>query len=141
MSRLLNISDAANLGIHAVIFLANHPREWPWSAAEIAEALCVSEAHLGKVLQRLARMRFLASRRGPRGGFTLARDPAEVTILDLLTAIDGPFEPSGCLLRRNLCPASRCAMGDILHRAFDLVHNHLATTHLADVADQDSPLA
>ncbi len=133
MSRLLNISDAANLGIHAMLYIANHDGSRPWSAAEIAGDLGVSEAHLGKVLQRLTRLGFLLSRRGPRGGFTLGRVPEQITILDILSAIDGPLDPGGCLLGRPLCPANTCAMGDVLGRAYQLVHAHLAGTRLSDV--------
>jgi Rrf2 family protein len=133
VSRLLNISDAANIGIHAMLYIANHDRTRPWSAAEIAGDLNVSEAHLGKVLQRLTRLGFLTSRRGPRGGFNLGRDPSTVSILDVLSAIDGPLDNSGCLLGRALCPADRCAMGDVLGRAYGLVHAHLSSTRLSDV--------
>ncbi len=133
MSRLLNISDAANLGIHSMLYIANHDGSRPWSASEIAGDLRVSEAHLGKVLQRLTRLGFLTSRRGPKGGFTLGREPSTITILDILTAIDGPLDAGGCLLGRPLCPANRCAMGDILGRAYDLVHSHLSGTRLSDV--------
>lgn len=133
MSRLLNISDAANLGIHAMLYLGNHDPSRPWSAAEIAGDLGVSEAHLGKVLQRLTRLGFLVSRRGPRGGFTLGRAPDRITILDILSAIDGPLDSGGCLLGRSLCPANSCAMGDVLGRAYNLVHEHLSGTHLSDV--------
>jgi Rrf2 family protein len=131
--KLLNISDAANIGIHAMLFIANNPRERPWSASEIGRALGVSEAHLSKVLQRLTRLRFLSSKRGPQGGFMLAKDPKEVTMLDIFEAIDGPLEPPGCLLGHHLCPANACIMGDVLHRTYDLVYNHLSTTLLSDV--------
>lgn len=131
--KLLNISDAANIGIHAMLFLGNNPRERPWSASEIGRALGVSEAHLSKVLQRLTRLRFLASKRGPQGGFALARDPEDVSLLDILESIDGPLESPGCLLGNALCPASACIMGGVLQQTYDLVYNHLSTTLLSDV--------
>ena len=131
--KVLNISDAANIGIHAMLFIGNNPRERAWSASEVGKALVVSEAHLSKVLQRLTRQRFLASKRGPHGGFVLARDPAVVSILDILEAIDGPLEPPGCLLGHALCPANACIMGDVLHRTYALVHSHLSKTLLSDV--------
>jgi len=124
-----------------MLYIANHAPDRPWSAAEIAGDLAVSEAHLGKVLQRLTRLGFLNSRRGPKGGFALGKAPDAITILDILTAIDGPLDSGGCLLGRPLCPANHCAMGDVLGRAYDLVHAHLSGTRLSDVTGHDAHAA
>jgi len=107
------------------------------SVMELAGILDVSEAHLGKVLQRLTRQGFLISRRGPGGGFELARDPGEVTLLDVVSAIDGPLTAGPCLLGRPLCVAKRCAMLGVLEKVHRLVFDHLQGTRLSDVVEQD----
>ena len=136
MGRLLRISDAANFAIHSMVIItkANGQR---MSVTTIADILDVSEAHLGKVLQRLARKGFLSSRRGPGGGFELAKDPQEVTLLDVVSAIDGPLTAGPCLLGRPLCVAKRCAMMGVLEKVHKLVFDHLGNTCLSDLVEHD----
>jgi Rrf2 family protein len=137
MGRLLRISDAANFAIHAMVLIAQANGRRRMSVLELAGILDVSEAHLGKVLQRLTRQGFLLSRRGPGGGFELARDPHDVTLLDVVSAIDGPLTAGPCLLGRPLCVGKRCAMLGVLEKVHKLVFDHLEGTRLSDVVEQD----
>jgi Rrf2 family protein len=137
MGRLLRISDAANFAIHAMVLIAQGGPNKRMSVMELAGILDVSEAHLGKVLQRLTRHGFLMSRRGPGGGFQLACEPADVTLLDVVSAIDGPLTAGPCLLGRPLCVGKRCAMLGVLEKVHKLVFDHLQGTHLSDVVEQD----
>ena len=137
MGRLLRISDAANFAIHAMVLIAEANGRRRMSVLELAGILDVSEAHLGKVLQRLTRQGFLLSRRGPGGGFELARDPHDVTLLDVVSAIDGPLTAGPCLLGRPLCVGKRCAMLGVLEKVHKLVFDHLEGTRLSDVVEQD----
>ena len=70
MSGSLKISEAASLALHTMVYLAGDPSAH-YPAGRLAEALCVSEAHLAKVLQRLVKAGMLVSVRGPKGGFRL----------------------------------------------------------------------
>ena len=97
MADVLNISDAAALALHAMAFLAGQP-ERRFATGEIASELHVSETHLSKVLQRLAKVGLVASVRGPHGGFVLARPAAEIRLLDAYEAIEGPLADSRCIL-------------------------------------------
>jgi len=76
---ILNITEAANLALHSLVYLANHQAAWPISTARAAAPFSASEAHLNKVFQRLNKAGLVGSVRGPRGGFVLAREPAEIT--------------------------------------------------------------
>jgi len=137
MGRLLRLSDAANFAIHAMVLIAQANGRRRMSVLELAGILDVSEAHLGKVLQRLTRQGFLLSRRGPGGGFELAREPHDVTLLDVVSAIDGPLTAGPCLLGRPLCVGKRCAMLGVLEKVHKLVFDHLEGTRLSDVVEQD----
>lgn len=133
MPRLLAFSDAANLGLHAMLelALADPARQVPVSA--IAERLCASEAHLGKVLQRLGRLGLVTSRRGPHGGFALGKPAEEICLEAVVTAIDGPLDASGCLLGTQRCLGAACLMGGVLDEVHRLVRDHLANTRLSDL--------
>ena len=134
MSSVLRISDASTIGFHAlVIFAANGERHY--STREIAKSLSVSEWHLSKVLQRLARSGIIRSVRGPGGGYTLAGKGADVTLLEVLEAIDGPFEPDDCLMRSNNCINRECIMGELLSNVNKKVKSYLTDKKLSDFRD------
>jgi Rrf2 family protein len=132
MHRSLRISEAASLAIHTMVYLAGDA-SMQLSAGFISRELCVSEAHLAKVLQRLSRAGLLLSARGPRGGFRLARGGDEITLLDVFEAIDGPFEPEDCLMRSRTCGEMGCLFGDLLSDINKQVRDYLASRTLDDV--------
>ena len=98
MRTSLRVSEATSLALHAMALLTGDGSR-PLSCHEMAEALQVSEAHLSKVLQRLGKQGFVSSLRGPKGGFRLARDPEDVSLLEIYEAIEGPVQFSNCLFR------------------------------------------
>lgn len=128
----LRISEGANLAIHGMAFLASRP-DAPQSAADMAARMGVSRHHLGKVLQRLARVGLLTSRRGPHGGFVLPRPPQEIRLIEIVEAIDGPLEHRGCLLGAPICDPERCALADLTGELTDRLQSFFAKTTLADL--------
>jgi Rrf2 family protein len=126
------LSEAANLAVHAMGYLASNAAAGPVSAAQIAEALSFSRDHLNKVLQRLNRVGLVASRRGPRGGFVLGRPAKSVTLLEIVEAIDGSLAMGECMLGSSLC-GTRCALGALTRLVFEQVHKVLAETRLSSL--------
>ena len=136
MSSVLRISEAATIGFHAlVIFASSGGRHH--STREVAESLEVSEWHLSKVLQRLARAGIIRSVRGPGGGYMLSRKSSGVTLLDILEAIDGPFDPEDCLMHSPRCKSSECILGDLLADVNRKVRIFLEEKSLADFEDSE----
>lgn len=111
MSEVIAVSEAASLAFHGMALLASGGR---MSAKEMAEAVKVSEAHLAKVFQRLAREGLVSSTRGPGGGFELARPAEEISLYDVYVAVEGAPSKGDCLLRRESCPFGSCIMGSTL---------------------------
>lgn len=132
MSNILRISEAASLGMHAMALLSKDPARLV-STGEIASILDVSEAHLSKVLQRLQRTGYVQSTRGPKGGFSLAKDPNKITLLDVFEALEGPLEPTNCLLNNSVCHDGSCILGGLLETVNKNVKDHLAKTRLSDL--------
>jgi Rrf2 family protein len=97
------LSQTAEYALRAALHLAAHPGSRPTSVGELAEALDVPRNYLSKTLHLLARAGILASTRGKRGGFRLARPPADIP----LCAVVAPFGPFGgeprCILGRPVC--------------------------------------
>jgi Rrf2 family protein len=132
MTSIVHISDAASLGMHSMVLIASEQRKI--SVAAIAGRLGVSEFHLSKVLQRLAKSGLVKSSRGPRGGFTLSKNRGSVTLLDVYEAIEGPMDGSTCLLDERSCNKQGCILGDTLHSMPALFKTHLGKTRIADLA-------
>ena len=128
----LRISEAASLALHTMVFLAGAPAV-RYSSGRIARMLCVSEAHLAKVLQRLSKVGLLVSARGPSGGFVLASSPEKITLLEVFEAIDGPFEPEECLMHDKSCGQMGCLFGDLLGDINRQVKEYFGGRNLEDV--------
>jgi Rrf2 family protein len=125
MTGILRFSEAANLALHACAVLASRNEDAPVPHDRIAECLGVSPSHLGKVMQRLVRAGILESVRGASGGFSLAGDPAGLTLLRILESVDGPVNRTGCLLGRPSCVGGRCALAALGEKVSNMVSDSL----------------
>src|SRR5437867_12547562 len=83
----------SDYGAHAVIELAPRFGQGPVQCAEIASSQKIPEAYLDQLLSSLRRVGIVHSVRGPHGGHELARDPRQLTLGDVVTALEGPVVP------------------------------------------------
>ncbi len=102
-------SQTVEYALRAVIHLAQHQAAGPVDSLRIAEATQVPPSYLAKILQDLARTQILVSKRGVGGGFQLALSPDELSILDVVNAVDPLQRITGCPLSlpahcKTLCP-------------------------------------
>lgn len=98
------LSNTCKYGIRATIYLALHEKEnQKIGIKTIAEDLDIPTPFLGKILQTLVKHKILSSTKGPHGGFGLARDPAEITLLDIIEIIDGMDMFYECLIGLRTC--------------------------------------
>lgn len=116
MKSILNISEAYSLALHAMSMVAAEKEGSPVTAHGIATRLGVSEAHLSKILQRLAHARILKSSRGPGGGFSLNRPAAEITLRDIYESVEGPLKLDDCLIGTQICGGTSCVFDDLIHK-------------------------
>lgn len=134
MNTALRISEAASFAFHTMAVLTAEP-DRRHSTKELAKILCVSEAHLAKVMQRLAKQGLVKSVRGPGGGFRLGVNENDITLLEIFEAIEGPFQPSNCLLGGVLCGGRKCIFGELLKTVNEKVLTYLSETRLGELAD------
>lgn len=85
------ISRAAGYGLAAVAYVAKNSKDGPVMSMEVAKTYDFPLAFLLKIMQQLVMANILISKRGPRGGFTMARPAKDVTMLEIIEAVDGPF--------------------------------------------------
>lgn len=134
MDSILKISEAASLGLHAMVYLAGEEHGRPISITEIAKKLGVSENHLAKVMQRLSKASLTGSKKGPKGGVFIKKKPEEITFLEIYEAIEGPLPAGFCLLPKPVCKPGGCVLGNLLHDVYELVNKKFGETTLADFA-------
>lgn len=134
MASMLKFSEAASIGIHAMILLAAPPHR-PLTCRRIADAFGASEDHTRKVMQRLVKTGLVRAVRGPGGGHRIAGDPARITLLQVLECLDGPLDPTPCLFRQTRCSPGACLLQGMLSEVDAVVRRHLAETTLADFAE------
>jgi Rrf2 family protein len=134
MPRVWKISEACSMAMHAMTMLAAST-DRKLTTREIASFLKVSEAHLSKVLQRLARAGLVKAVRGPRGGFELVKPGDETTLLEVYEAIEGPLEPQDCLFSERICEGDKCILGGLLDTVDREVRSYLEKTRLSKLVD------
>ncbi len=89
----MRLTMRSDYGAHAVIELARRYGEGPLQSAAIAERQKIPEAYLDQLMCSLRRAGIVRSVRGPHGGHELARNPRELTLGDVVTALEGPVVP------------------------------------------------
>ena len=126
------ISQTVEYALRAVVYLADHEGE-PRTVQQIAEVTHVPPAYLSKVMQALVRGNLVHSQRGLHGGFTLLREPKDLTIWEVVEAVEPLQRIRTCPLglashRLRLCP---------LHKRLDdalaLIENAFRSTTMAEV--------
>jgi Rrf2 family protein len=132
-------------GIHAVRALARLSEladgEYA-GAATLAGEIGAPANYLGKLLKTLLRPGLVESRKGAGGGFRLARDPRELTLLDVLDETDDVRRWNGCFLGRESCSdAEPCAMHEEWSRVKDAYIEFVSRTTVADVAAREDALS
>lgn len=137
----LTPTNRTDYGIRALIYLANHQGAHV-KAADIGAAMDIPTGFLQQVLQELQRARLVRSRSGPAGGYLLARDPADITVLEVVETLEGPLETSECALRGGPCHwEDVCAMHWVWSSARRALRDSLQVATLAQVAADDRALA
>ena len=101
----MQFTKAEEYGIHGVIYLAEQDRSRVTPLSEISEAQDIPEKFLAKIFQSLSKAGIVRSHRGVRGGFTLSREPDELSVKEILEAIQGPYHLMKCIADRDTCLA------------------------------------
>ncbi len=136
MHCFIKFSDATNLAIHATSLLARRADDQPVKIGQLAQALHASEAHLGKVMNRLAQTSVVLSKRGPLGGFVLGPRAQEMTLFDLYEMFDGPLRQGSCLLNQEKCPFGDCIFGDAVNHAQETIRRALQERVISQLPDK-----
>ena len=140
----MKLPESTEWVLHATASLAQLDQGVTASAAQLAEHYGVPVAYLAKQLQALVRAGVLSGTTGPRGGFRLARPAGQITLLQIVEAVDGAAQPYECReIRqqgRGALPREDCQDTCILAAKMAAAHRvwraSLAAVSLADILDE-----
>ncbi len=129
--KLLNISERVNIAIHALAYIGAAGKNA--SVKRMAEDLQVSETYLAKVLQPLVKEGLIDSKRGAKGGFTLAKKPEDITAYDLVTVIEGPLPVNACLFAHPICDDKECRFRALTADVRTMMEASLRKIRISDI--------
>ncbi|WP_419912178.1 RrF2 family transcriptional regulator [Hoeflea sp.] len=140
----MKLSDGVEWSIHCVMLLGALPPDATLSGKALAEFHGVPESYLLKHLKMLVASEILASVPGPRGGYRLARTPREITLLDVVQAVDGKRPAFRCTEIRRRGPCSLedsaytacCGVNRAMLRAEQAYRKALSEETIEDITDE-----
>ena len=132
---MLRLSKKADYALIAMKHLALRGDRGSSSAREIAALYDIPIELIAKVLQRLVRRGLLVSQQGTRGGYHLSRAPLQITVADVIQAIEGPVTVTACSTDDGQCEQfSKCNVRDPLYRVRERILAALGECTIAELA-------
>jgi len=135
----MKISAKGDYGLRALIELAHRYGDGkPTQSGEIAARQAIPESYLEQLLTALRRAGFVRSVRGPQGGHSLARPPAEIQVSEVIEALEGPIMAVDCLDEASSCAkGGGCAQSEMWAAVRDAIVGVLSSTTVSDLAERD----
>ena len=140
MLRLSKKADYALMAMKHLALRGDRSSHASASAREIAELYDIPIELMAKVLQRLVRRGLLASQQGTHGGYQLARTPSQISVADVIQAIDGPVTVTACSTDEGQCEQfAKCNVRDPLWRVRERILSALGECTIAELAADVPP--
>lgn len=137
----MQITRAAEYAIRGVLYLSSQPEGAVCLLSDISERQNIPPSFLSKIFQNLAKAGFVSSLRGAGGGFMLVKDPSEITLLDVVEAIDGQIALNVCLNNGSLCENKpTCAVHSVWSEAQSHLIALLRKNKLSDLVEKNRQL-
>ncbi|MCK4690640.1 MAG: Rrf2 family transcriptional regulator [Desulfuromonadales bacterium] len=132
------ITRATEYAIRTVVFLAQQPKDEIVLKKDICRTQDVTPAFLTKILQPLIKAGIVSSQRGVGGGFLLAKDPSEITLLDIFQAEEGQLKLNYCLLDSEACHRDNyCSVHEVWHEAQDKMIRVLTKYNITELVRRE----
>lgn len=136
----MQLTRQGEYAIRAVLELARLPYGEVVSTKEVADRQGVPEAFLAKIMQILSRSDIVFTVRGPQGGVRLARSADEISLRQVVEAVEGPIYLNSCLANGAPCHQSpQCRVHQVWMRAQKAMLNELEGVSLAQLIEPEKP--
>ena len=136
---MLRFTKRADYGLMAIHYIAVNDGLGTVSAKRIAEEFTIPPELMAKILQRLAKQGLIVSTNGPKGGYTLARRPTEITVGQVIRALEGPINIVSCLEDADCPQMEKCNLRRPVQKIQAAISQVLDTMSLAELTSADVP--
>jgi Rrf2 family iron-sulfur cluster assembly transcriptional regulator len=137
----MQITRAGEYGVMGLMHLARRRPGQRTMIDEVSREQKISKSFLAKIFQSLVKAGLVRSIRGAGGGFALARNPAQIPVLDIIEAVEGRILFQRCKMARPDCEhVGGCALCGLFERAQDGLKDALTRTTLADLIQQQEKI-
>lgn len=123
-------------GIRALVYLAANP-ENVTTARDIADTMEIPIGFLQKIMQKFVHKGLVISHRGTHGGFSLGKNPDQITVLDIVETLQGKPTMNKCFLGKEACPrAAKCKLKNTWLQMEQKILSFMEETTLQDLVEQ-----
>ena len=129
----MRLTTKGRFAVTAMIDLAMHNSEGPVTLAEISERQRISLSYLEQLFGKLRRRTLVSSVRGPGGGYTLARKSDELSVAEIIRAVDEPIDATQCASKENCRDDRKCLTHDLWASLNERIFDYLNGVSLAQL--------
>lgn len=135
----MRLTTKGRFAVTAMLDLSMRQGNGPVTLAGISERQKISLSYLEQLFGKLRRNELVDSVRGPGGGYCLAKTAAEITVAEIIAAVDEPIDATQCAGKENCHTEGRCMTHDLWMDLNQTIHDYLTSVTLADlIAKQQS---
>ena len=132
----MRLTTKGRFAVTAMIDLAMRDGQGPVTLAGISDRQKISLSYLEQLFGKLRRHALVASVRGPGGGYSLARKSSEVSVADIIVAVDEPIDATKCGGKENCQDDHRCMTHDLWTQLNERVFDFLGSVTLHDLVEK-----
>ena len=134
----MRLTARSEYGLLALIDLGVRFGEGPVSARGVAERQGIPMKFLEQLLAAMRKAGLVSASRGAHGGFTLTRDPSQISVLEVVEALEGPLAPTSCDGGQLCGRSGGCAAASVWSRATEALRDVFTTTSVGDLCTRQS---
>ncbi len=129
----MRLTTKGRFAVTAMVDLAMRQGRGPVTLAAISERQRISLSYLEQLFGKLRRHKLVSSVRGPGGGYNLAQAPAQISVSDIVGAVDEPLDATQCGGKENCHDDKRCMTHDLWATQNEKMQEYLSSVTLADL--------
>ena len=129
----MRLTTKGRFAVTAMVDLSMRQTRGPVTLAAISERQHISLSYLEQLFGKLRRAKLVNSVRGPGGGYNLAKPIADITVAEIISAVDEPIDATQCAGKENCNDDRRCITHDLWATLNEKMNDYLTSVSLADV--------
>ncbi len=133
----MKLSTKSRYGARAILEIAKTHKNRPIKRKEIVEAQHIPDSYLENILVTLKAAGLINTIRGAQGGYTLTRNPEEITLFDVVQALEGTIYPVPCIESGNCDLAEICTTKGVWGEMYEAIHSVLSKYTLQKIVEMD----